>query len=58
MRTIERSSAFSHDYKRAKATPHHAKDFNSRLSTVLASLLDDGVLPEKLRDHGLSGAWT
>jgi hypothetical protein len=29
MRTIERSSAFKRDYKRAKATPRHGKDLDS-----------------------------
>ena len=57
MRAIERSSAFRRDYKRAKATPRHGKDLDSLLSTVLALLLKDGVLPENFRDHGLSGAW-
>jgi mRNA interferase YafQ len=58
MRTIERSSAFKRDYKRAKATPRHGKDLDSRLSTILALLLKNEVLPESLRDHGLSGVWT
>ncbi|MCX6634460.1 MAG: type II toxin-antitoxin system YafQ family toxin [Acidobacteria bacterium] len=57
MRTIERSSAFKRDYKRAKATPRHGKDVGSRVSTVVALLLSDQVLPENARDHALSGDW-
>jgi len=57
MRTIERSSAFKRDYKRAKATPRHSKDVDSRVSTVVALLLCDQVLPENTRDHALTGDW-
>ena len=57
MRTIERSSAFKRDYKRAKATPRHSKDVDSLVSTVVALLLSDRVLPENNRDHALSGDW-
>ena len=57
MRTIERSSAFKRDYKRAKATPCHNKHVESLVSTVVALLLSDQVLPENSRDHALSGNW-
>ena len=57
MRTIERSSAFKRDYKRAKATPRHSKDVDSRVSTVVALLLSDRVLPQNTRDHALTGDW-
>jgi mRNA interferase YafQ len=57
MRTIERSSAFKRDYKRAKATPRHSKDLDLLLSGVLERLVSDEVLPENNRDHRLSGAW-
>jgi mRNA interferase YafQ len=57
MRTIERSSAFKRDYKRAKATPRHSQDVDSLVSTVVALLLSDQVLPENIRDHALSGDW-
>jgi len=57
MRTIERSSAFRRDYKRAKATPRHKKDVDLLVSTVVELLLSDRVLPEKNRDHALTGAW-
>ena len=55
MRTIERSSAFKRDYKRVKAVPRHNKDVDSLVSTVVASLLVDQVLPVGNRDHALSG---
>jgi mRNA interferase YafQ len=57
MRTIERSSAFKRDYKRAKATPRRSKDLESLLSTVVALLLSDQVLPANSRDHALIGEW-
>ena len=57
MRTIERSSAFKRDYKRAQATPRHSKDVDLLLSTVIALLQSDQVLPGNNRDHALSGDW-
>jgi mRNA interferase YafQ len=57
MRTIERSSAFKRDYKRAKATPRHRKDVDSQVSTIVALLLSDRVLPGSNRDHALVGDW-
>jgi mRNA interferase YafQ len=57
MRTIERSSAFKRDFKRAKATPRHGKDVGSRVSTIVTLLLSDQTLPQNHRDHALSGDW-
>ena len=57
MRTIERSSAFKRDFKRAKAAPRHRNDLDSLVSTVVARLASDEVLPIKTRGHGLSGDW-
>ena len=57
MRTIERSSAFKRDYKRAKATPRHRRDVDSLMSTVVAALVSDKVLPANNRDHALMGDW-
>jgi mRNA interferase YafQ len=57
MRTIERSSAFKHDYRRAKATPRHRQDLDSLLSTVVALLSSDQFLPGNTRDHALIGEW-
>jgi mRNA interferase YafQ len=57
MRTIERSSVFRRDYKRAKAAPRHRKDLDSLLSNVVETLLFDRALPAGNRDHALSGDW-
>jgi mRNA interferase YafQ len=57
MRTIDRSSAFKRDYKRAKATPRHRRELDRILATVVALLLTDRVLPKALRDHQLAGDW-
>ena len=57
MRTIERSTAFKRDYKRAKTTPRHGKNVGSLVSTVVALLLSDHVMPKSNRDHALSGDW-
>ena len=58
MRTIDRSSAFKRDYRRVMATPRHSKDVGSLLPEILKLLLVDESLPEKNRDHALSGDWT
>ena len=57
MRTIERSTAFKRDYKRVKATPHHRKDVDALVSTVITLLLTDQALPPSNRDHALGGDW-
>ena len=57
MRTIERATVFKRDYKRVKATPRHIKDVDGLFSTVVSLLSVDQVLPEKNRDHSLSGEW-
>ena len=58
MRTIKRSSAFKRDYKRVKATPRHRGDIDALLFDILALLIDEQPLPEKNRDHALSGDWS
>ena len=40
------------------ATPRHSKDVGSLLPEILKLLLVDESLPEKNRDHALSGDWT
>ena len=57
MRTIDRSTAFKRDYKRIKATPKH-KDVDEILMSVLGLLLTDQALPDKYRDHDLTGDWS
>ena len=56
MRTIEWTSAFKRDYKRVKATPRH-KEIEMQLDEVAGLLAEDKPLPERHRDHGLSGNW-
>jgi mRNA interferase YafQ len=56
MRRIEPTSAFKRDYKRVKATPKH-RDIDSLLSEVLKQLAIDLALPERHRDHSLTGDW-
>lgn len=58
MRTIDRSSAFKRDFKRVMVTPRHSKNVGSLLPEILKLLLVDEPLPEKNRDHALSGDWT
>ena len=57
MRTIEYANAFKKDYKRIKATPHHAKDAEKLLSSAVKLLAQDKELPPANRDHSLSGDW-
>jgi len=57
MRTIDRATAFKRDYKRVKADSRHARNIDALLIDVLALLVADQPLPEKNRDHALSGEW-
>lgn len=50
MRKIEYSSQFKRDFKK------HG-ELEARLIDVLYQLLNDIELPEKYRDHNLSGDW-
>ena len=50
MRIIERSSAFKRDFRK------HG-DIDTGLIEVLYKLLNDEVLPDKYRDHSLTGDW-
>jgi len=57
MRTIERGNAFKRDYRRTKADSRHARDVGALLSATLTLLAADHPLPERNRDHPLSGDW-
>ena len=57
MRAIEQSSACKRDFNRAKVAPRRRIDLDSPVSTVVARLAFNQVLPNKNRDHGLSGDW-
>jgi mRNA interferase YafQ len=54
MRAIERTTKFKRDYKRERKT-------DATLDTVLIPVIEwlatDAPLPERLRDHGLTGEW-
>ena len=56
MRRIERTNAFRRDFKREKAG-RHRHDIDSLIADIALLLASEGCLPEKLRDHGLSGKW-
>jgi mRNA-degrading endonuclease YafQ of YafQ-DinJ toxin-antitoxin module len=49
MRTIEWTSSFMRDYKRAKATPQH-RDIETLLPELASLLADDKAIEEKRRD--------
>jgi mRNA interferase YafQ len=56
MRTIERTSQFKRDYRReAKGT--HRKTLEMDFIDVVSALANDQPLPEKHRDHALTGDW-
>ena len=56
MRTIERTGQFKRDYKR-EAKGLHRETLENELIAIMTALATDQPLPEKLRDHALSGAW-
>ena len=56
MRTIERSSAFKRDYKRATAS-RHRNSLDMVLSAVVTALAGDRQLDLRHHDHALSGDW-
>jgi mRNA interferase YafQ len=53
LREIVRSTTFKKDVKRAEK---RGKDM-SKLKAVVLLLLDDSLLPERLKDHPLKGDW-
>jgi mRNA interferase YafQ len=54
MRELERTTKFKRDYKREKRTD---ASLDAVLLPVVEMLLNDEELPERLRDHSLSGTW-
>jgi len=56
MRTIERTTQFRRDYKR-EARGRHRATVEASLAAVLVPLINDEPLPERFRDHPLSGEW-
>lgn len=55
MRRIERTNQFKRDFKREKNSNPRLDDM---LVPVIELLLKDEPLPERLRDHALSGPWS
>lgn len=56
MRTIRRTTRFKRDYKR-EAKGRYRATFDEDLRAVLALLVADRPLPERYRDHPLTGEW-
>jgi mRNA interferase YafQ len=56
MRTIKRTSRFKKDYKREAKGQHRAMLDVDLLATV-SLLAADSPLPERCRDHALTGEW-
>ncbi len=56
MRTISRTSRFKKDYKR-EAKGQHRATLDADLVAAVSLLVADSTLPEKFRDHPLTGEW-
>lgn len=54
MRTIERTTRFKRDYKREKKSD---PGLDKALVPVIELLASDAELPDRLRDHSLTGEW-
>lgn len=57
MRTIERTTRFRRDYKREKKGAHRTT-LQADLRWILTTLSCDEVLPDRYRDHALTGDWS
>jgi mRNA interferase YafQ len=57
MRTISRTTRFKKDYKR-EARGQHRATLDADLLAAISFLATDAPLPEKFRDHPLTGEWT
>ena len=56
MRRIERTGAFRKDFKREKKGQHR-REIDFIVASVVSLLSEDKALPEKNRDHALTGDW-
>ncbi len=56
MRTIEWTSAYKRDYRKLARGPYQS-DLADVLDPILVLLANDMPLPERHRDHALSGTW-
>jgi mRNA interferase YafQ len=57
MRTISHTSRFKRDYKRESKGQHRAT-LDAELLLAVSLLAADSPLPEKSRDHPLTGEWS
>jgi mRNA interferase YafQ len=57
MRRIERTNMFLRDFKREKRG-RHRHEIDSVVFNIVALLAEDKPLPEKIRDHALTGDWS
>ncbi|WP_017906729.1 type II toxin-antitoxin system YafQ family toxin [Pseudomonas asplenii] len=56
MRKIEYARQFKRDYKR-ETKGRHRESLQGDLMSLITALADDQPLPEKHRDHALTGDW-
>jgi mRNA interferase YafQ len=56
MRKIERTNAFRRDYKREQRGEYR-RELEALLESAISLLTGDKPLPEKNRDHALTGEW-
>lgn len=56
MRRIELTTAFRRDFKREKRG-HYRSDLDSIISRIVTLLTEDKPLPDRNRDHALTGEW-
>ena len=56
MRTIEPTTKFKRDWKRELKGPHRST-LSNEFPQILQCLARDKVLPERLREHALTGEW-
>jgi mRNA interferase YafQ len=56
MRTIRRTARFKRDYKR-EAKGRYRRTLDRDLVAVVSLLAADAPLPERYRDHALTGDW-
>ena len=57
MRTIEWTTAFKREYKKALSTPRH-RDLATLLESIGSILAADVPLAARYRDHSLTGEYT
>ena len=57
MRTTSQTNQFKKDYKR-EAKGQHRATLDAEILAVLSLLTTDQTLPDKYRDHGLTGEYT